>query len=295
MEKINAELFIKSLDINPPFEKIYDFADRLGCWHKNPKGEFERHVYIRGPVLYSIIAKLKPKTVLEFGTGLGYSSLCMAKAMHDFDIDGKIYTVDRFSMNYPHQRYLKDHAGKIISVKKSNNESWSQAANQEWIKKIIPLTGHSGPIMKKTKLPKIEFSYIDAGHNYESVKHDFYSLLTVAAKNFNILFDDYIKRPFYGITKLVDEEIIENFDATLIETDMILTSSTKEQRQGMILVNSETAKKPINEIFPKDRLENYLSSYRRYDQFVTANRHKLNEIIPGLKQVRFKFWKKINE
>ena len=45
--------------------------------------------YERGILLYSLIAKYRPKNVLEIGTAEGYSALCMAWAMTDCKINGK--------------------------------------------------------------------------------------------------------------------------------------------------------------------------------------------------------------
>jgi predicted O-methyltransferase YrrM len=50
-------------------------------------------------LLYALIAKYKPKNILEFGTASGYATLCMAWAMEDHNIDGKIFTIDIEPMN----------------------------------------------------------------------------------------------------------------------------------------------------------------------------------------------------
>lgn len=72
MKIINVCSFIESLGVKtPPQEEFFQFADRLGGLHVNLAGEIERHVYDRGVLLYSLIAKYKPKTVLEFGTEIG--------------------------------------------------------------------------------------------------------------------------------------------------------------------------------------------------------------------------------
>lgn len=288
----NSKDFIRSLDLSPPFEELYELGDRLGAILVNQKGDYEQHVYVRGPILYALISKLKPKTVLEFGTAGGYSALCMARAMVDNNIDGKIFTIDRLSMDFPQTRNVKDSSGNISTIKSSNNEHWPKVASKELIEKIIPITGYTGQALNKIDLPKIEFSYIDAAHDYEGVKHDFYSLLNVSAKKFDVLFDDYINRPFFGITKFVDEEIKNNFDVTLIQTDEIYISSTEKQNHGMIWFSTETAKKPLSEIFPHSNVENFLKKYRRYEKYVVTNRHKLNTKIPYFTNVKFKFWKK---
>ena len=44
--------------------------------------------------MYYLIRKLEISSVLEIGFGRGYSTFCMAKAMSDHGIEGKITTVD---------------------------------------------------------------------------------------------------------------------------------------------------------------------------------------------------------
>lgn len=292
MKMIDVNSFIKSLDVRiPPKEEFFKFADGLGCLHLNLAGQVERLIYVRGLLLYALVTKYKPKTILEFGTAHGYSSLCMAWAMTDSDISGTIYTVDRFPQDKPLRRIIGTGTGKYNIISQSNKEYWPQIAPATWINKIKPLTGHTGQVMKKIKLPKIEFSYIDAAHNYEAVKHDFYSFIDVSADEFGILFDDYIDRPLYGVTRLVDEEIKNNFDMNLIETDLINIDESKN-KHGMVWVHSGTAKRPIKELFPHDEISKYLNNYRRYESLVTIPRHRINETIPALQKIRFKFWKK---
>ena len=61
--------------------------------------------------------------------------------------------------------------------------------------------------MSKNNHPKFDFGYIDGAHFYDAVKHDFYAFLKSSNSNFGILLDDYIDRKYYGVKKLVDEEI----------------------------------------------------------------------------------------
>ena len=50
---------------------------------------------------------MKPKKILEFGTGGGYSTLCMAKALDDNGIDSHIYTIDRVGNDEKIDRFFK--------------------------------------------------------------------------------------------------------------------------------------------------------------------------------------------
>ena len=85
--------FIKSLEITVPDDK--EFL-KLSKSTPMDSEDVELHSinYERGILLYALIAKYKPQNVLEIGTAKGYSTLCMAWAMHDHNIPGTIYTID---------------------------------------------------------------------------------------------------------------------------------------------------------------------------------------------------------
>ena len=53
----------------------------------------------------------------------------------------------------------------------------------------------------------IDFCFIDGGHDYWTVKHDFLSSLRIAGTACRFLFDDYIERKDYGVSRFIDQEI----------------------------------------------------------------------------------------
>ena len=61
-------------------------------------------------------------------------------------------------------------------------------------------------------LLEFDFAYVDGAHFFDAVKHDFYSIISQVNNEFGILFDDYVNRPYYGIKKLIDEEVSKNFN-----------------------------------------------------------------------------------
>ena len=70
--------FVQSLDVElPPIEKFWTLGDATAL-RVRQDGTFFRSNYERGILLYALVAKHRPNTVLEFGTGRGYGSLCMA-------------------------------------------------------------------------------------------------------------------------------------------------------------------------------------------------------------------------
>ena len=52
------------------------------------------------PILYDFIATLKPKKIIEFGPGSGYTTICLAKSLEENKIDGHIYSYDIWDDDY---------------------------------------------------------------------------------------------------------------------------------------------------------------------------------------------------
>ena len=294
-EKIDIQKFIQSLNINlPEKEKFLELSKILPV---NPKRSENFIVnFERGMLLYALIAKLQPKNVLEIGTAEGYSTLCMAWAMSDYKINGKIFTVDPKSHNQKIKRQIKiNENNEMKEINLSTKELWGKFASDEWIKKIEVISGYSGEILNTKQFPEIEFSYIDGSHVYEAVKHDFFAVLKLVSKKFSILFDDYIPNKNYGVTKVVDEEIIGVFETTLIKTN------TKKQRIElksdidveliMCYICSDSLKKSLWETYSKNDVNIFIKKYIRVEKRIKI-RKQLDKKIPFLKNIRFRWWKK---
>ena len=288
MNSVKIEQFIDSLDVKtPPKEK---FLELTHIFPISPQLNFAKQIpnYERGILLYSLIAKYKPKNVLEIGTAEGYSALCMA----DYNINGKIFTIDPKPFDVPVERNVTwEDNPKHDIVMLSRKELWNKFANEEWIEKIEVLTGFSGEVLQKnTKLPKMDMGFIDGSHVYEAVVHDFYAFLEVASENFHLLFDDYVPNENDGVTKAIDEEVAPNFDITLIQTN------AKEQRKEsgespdelcICWLDSESLKKPLREIYPKSKSEQIINKYLKWEKRWKL-RKDLNTKIPLLGRFRFR-------
>ena len=133
-------------------------------------GCFFRPNYERGILMYYLARKLKFESVLEIGFGRGYSTFCMAKAMCDHGIDGKITTVDpSFDSDFLNQL--------------------AQIFPKAWFEKIEFVKNTSDDYFKENKNKKYDFIYIDGDHRYDAVKRDWEN----SKNNFKkaLLFDDY--------------------------------------------------------------------------------------------------------
>lgn len=295
VKEISINEYIKNFKITIPDEK--EFLKLSKIMPVNPKHSEGGFVnFERGMLLYAIISKLKPKTVLEIGTAEGYSTLCMAWAMSDNNIDGKIYTIDPKSHDLPIERTIILDDGKISKQNISTDELWKKFTKPEWLKKIQVITGYAGEVLDKTEFPKMEFGYIDGAHFFEAVKHDFYGFLKIADKKFSILFDDYLIGRHDGVTKLIDEEIKEKFETTFIRTDakkhrQEIGIDKSGEEQVMCFIESNSLKDDIWKIYSKEEINNYIKNYLFLEKRIKF-RKKLDGKIPYLKNIKFQWWKK---
>jgi len=292
LNSVRIDQFTNSLNVEVPSkEKFLQLSHIFPIY---PKMESNPIInYERGIIFGSSFAKYKPKNVLEFGTAEGYSALCMAWAMVDADINGKIFTIDPKPFDVPVERNVTwEDNPKHDTVMLSRRELWNKFADKEWIKKIEVLTGFSGEILqKKTKeFPKMNMGFIDGHHTYEAVIHDFYAFLQTASENFYLLFDDYIPNETDGVTKVIDEEIVPNFDVTLIKTNAMEQRKEVNELEielDMCWMKSSSLKKSLQEIYPKSRSEQIINKYLKWEKHWKRRKY-LNTKIPLLGRFRFR-------
>ena len=156
-KEVCIEDFIDKLDVKIP--EMDEFLRLCRIMPINPERDDNFMInFERGMLLYALIAKFQPKTVLEIGTAEGYSTLCMAWAMSDFNINGKIFTVDPKSHHKIIERRIKSNVNdEAVKMSLSTADLWKKFALPEWIEKIEVLTGYSGDILKTNNFPKIDF------------------------------------------------------------------------------------------------------------------------------------------
>jgi predicted O-methyltransferase YrrM len=169
-----------------------DLYRNVGC--------FFRPNYERGILMYYLVRKKEIKNVLEIGFGRGYGTFCMAKAMCDQGIDGKIITVDP-ALN---EDFLK---------------SLTSIFPKEWFEKIEFVQSTAENYYNNFDKESFDFIYIDGDHRYEAVKKDW----EFAKDHFSkfVLFDDYHmitkKQKDIECSKVIDS--IEDFNKELIIMD----------------------------------------------------------------------------
>lgn len=258
----------------PPVEEFFRLGDLTGL-RRDESGRFYRANYERGILLYALVAAYRPRTLLEFGTGRGYGCLCAARAMADQGIDGRVFTIDMVGDDEAFEWPIDEGAGPRVA-RLCRSEVWARAVPAEWRRRIEPLRGRTGQVMRRWPGPPVECAFIDAGHGYASVRHDFYSLLGVAAERFGILFDDYAPTLGFGVQQLVDEEVAEAFGAELVYTDRRWPGGERaglaDPVYGMVWAHSDGMPRPLAEACPSGERDRFLRAYRRREAWPALKR-----------------------
>jgi predicted O-methyltransferase YrrM len=162
--------------------------------------------YQHGRVLYSLLSKYISDThidscnIIETGTALGFSSLCMAKALHDRHANGKILTFDVLPHNKKiYWNCIDDHEGKKTRAELLTG--YSDLCERY----IVYHQGNSITEMNKTDMTRIRFAFLDGGHEYRHVKTELEHIMPYQLPGDMIVFDDYSTDRFPGIVNAANE------------------------------------------------------------------------------------------
>lgn len=197
----------------------------LTALRRDRNGEYFISNLWRGPMLYSLVRKLKPRVILELGTGRGYGAFSMAKALVDGGIDGKLITVDRTpadrSFEWPYVNTDQENVTAHISL----NDFWGRHLAASLNERIEFRRGDTASVhtLLADQAGKIDLIFIDSDHTYNGVALDFLSAHSISSRSAVFVFDDYSATSGYGIRKLVNEELSHSFSVKII--DMELTAA----------------------------------------------------------------------
>ena len=167
------------------------------------------------------IQSKKPKVFLEVGVfhGVTARNVCeLLNSIHGNDF--KYIGLDLFTES-------QENVNEIIPNTKFNNplktiyfryiknqDPYSLEAVQDLLKKfknnISLLKGNSNIILKKIDMSKIEYVFLDGGHDYLTVLNDLNNCVEVINNNGTVLCDDYDLSYAPGVKKAVDEFISNN-------------------------------------------------------------------------------------
>ena len=174
------------------------------------------------------IIKKKPKTFLEVGVFHGVTARNICELLFEINKnDFKYIGIDLFEKNDENKseiipsnifsnpikqfffKYIKKQNPYTIEAVKDLLENFKN--NVHLIK------GNSNEILKKIDMSKVDYVFLDGGHDYNTVRNDLYNCTEVINKNGTILCDDYNLSYAPGVKKAIDEFVKEkNFNCELL-------------------------------------------------------------------------------
>ena len=167
------------------------------------------------------IRKKKPKFFLEVGVFHGVTARNVCELLYEIHQDNfKYIGLDLFEENEENKKEVIPNTNfnnplKQIYfryIKKLN--PYSLEAVSDLLKKfennIHLIKGNSNNLLKKIDMKKIDYVFLDGGHDYETVKNDLNSCIDVINEDGTILCDDYNLGTAPGVKKAIDEYINNN-------------------------------------------------------------------------------------
>ena len=167
------------------------------------------------------IRKKRPKVFLEVGVFHGVTSRNVCELLNQIhENDFKFIGLDLFEKN-------NENKDEIIPNTKFSNllktiwyryikkeDPYSLSAVQNLLSKfkdnVHLIKGNSNKILKKIDMSKIDYVFLDGGHDYETVKNDLNCCSEVINNGGTILCDDYNLSYAPGVKKAIDELVERN-------------------------------------------------------------------------------------
>ena len=177
--------------------------------------------------LNEILAK-KPKFFLEVGVFHGVTARNVCELLYQIHGNSFQYIgLDLFEVNNENKSEIIPNTEFSNPLKKiyfkyiKKQDPYSISAVRDLLKKfknnVNLIKGNSNIILKKIDMSKIDFVFLDGGHNYKTVLNDLKCCNEVVKNNGIILCDDYDLSFAPGVKKAVDEFVLENnFDCQII-------------------------------------------------------------------------------
>ncbi|MCZ6776966.1 MAG: class I SAM-dependent methyltransferase, partial [Ignavibacteria bacterium] len=136
-------------------------------------------------VLAAIVRCVRPRTVFEFGTQDGNTTLQLALNVPEECV---VYTIDLPSQNKVTRLRLDSGDREMIETV-SPGERFKEAPSA---KKIVQIQSDSATYDYSSLKGKIDIVFVDASHSYEYIKNDTKHALVMLAPEGIILWHDYM-------------------------------------------------------------------------------------------------------
>lgn len=267
---------------------------RLGNLTKlrvDSSGKFHHANYESGLLLYSLVRHYRPSRILEIGTGRGYGAICMAHALRDSGVPGRIITIDTVphAEKQPWSWPIDDGSGPRVE-QFSVKEVWERYFSPELRNLVEFRKGSSVHAMRALREEgwRADFVYIDGDHTYASAKHDFFAALLIVDNPFCMLLDDYTPRSHkFGVRKMVEQYIAPCFDTEIIYNDRRWFGEEYEKEavgardHAQVLIDSRRLRSPIETTLSRAKLARSVDVHRRWGWLAVKMEDLKNTLRPS--------------
>ena len=174
------------------------------------------------------IKRKKPKFFLEVGVFHGVTARNVCELLfeihnHDFRYIG----LDLFKKNQENESEIIPNTNFSNPFKQiyfkyiKRQDPYTIEAVEDLLKKfkenIHLIKGNSNTVLKKIDMSKIDYVFLDGGHDYETVKNDLNCCSEVVDNNGTILCDDYNLSYAPGVKKAIDEFVeVKNYSFEIL-------------------------------------------------------------------------------
>ena len=174
-----------------------------------------------GDFLLNEVRKEKPKIFLEIGVFHGVTARNICELLYrTHNNDFKYIGLDLFAEN-------EENKNEVIPNNTFNNplkriyfkyikkqNPYSLEAVRDLLKKfeknVHLIQGNSNKVLNKMDMSKIDYVFLDGGHEYNTVKNDLDNCIEVIKKGGTVLCDDYNLGSAPGVKDAIDEFVNKN-------------------------------------------------------------------------------------
>ena len=175
------------------------------------------------------VLKKKPKTFLEIGVFHGVTGRNVCELLYKIHGNNFNYVgLDLFEENdenkdevIPNTTFSSNPVKQFYYKYIKRQNPYSLDAVEELLSKfkenVHLIKGNSNKVLKKIDMSKIDYVFLDGGHEYNTVMNDLNYCHKVITNNGTVLCDDYDLQQAPGVKKAIDEFIGKNdFNCSII-------------------------------------------------------------------------------
>ena len=174
-----------------------------------------------GEFFLNEVLNKKPKCFLEIGVFHGVTARNVCELLYQIhQNDFKYIGLDLFEKNNQNVNEIIPNTNFNNPLKKiyfqyfKRQDPYSLEAVNDLLKKfkknIHLIKGNSNKLLKKIEMSKIDFVFLDGGHDYNTVINDLNSCVEVIVSNGTLICDDYNLDYAPGVKKAIDEFVKKN-------------------------------------------------------------------------------------